>query len=256
MRNLIILFSFLSFSLIALTLYVGVPNVKPKPVLILAHPHMYGNENISIKKINITVFYFIPKDALAKKQDTWKEITEQHLKNLSAFHALSFNNTSKISYQFFPEPIIGEKTSADYESLFEHGDHDALMPVKDEITKRVFAPKGDLHTVLPENKESDERKVYLIVFEGNGAAGNDDFCLISRSYLTDPLYIDDGSTFLAHEFYHTLGLPDNYETSMYVYKDNAQIPISLLTKKDIMGQVNIPLPYTYIDTATLKKMGL
>lgn len=256
MRNLIILFCFLGASLVALTLFVGVSKVKPKPVLTTIRPHMYNNKDISLEKITLTVFYFVPKDAVTKKQDNWKETLSPHLKKLEDFHNLQFENTSKITQEFFPEIIIGEKTEAEYGNLFESGSSDELVPIREEITRRVISSDGDLHTYFKEKNIPSVRNVYLIVFEGKGAAGNDDFCLISRDYLSSVLYKEVGSTFLTHEFYHTLGLPDNYQTSSYVYKDNEQVPISLLIKKDIMGQVNIPLPYTYIDTTDLKKMGL
>lgn len=256
MRNLVILFSFLACALIGLTLFVGVTKVNPKPLLQATQPHLYGNKNISIEKINITVFYFVPKDATTTERSDWKEVTEQHLKRLIAFHTLMFENTSKINYTFFPEIIIGNKATKEYETVFKTEDNDALIPVKEEITQKVLSPGGNLYASLAKTKDTTSRNVYLVVFEGKGAAGNDTFALVSRSYLTDKAYEETSSTFLAHEFYHTLGLLDNYKTSRIIYKENQETTISLLNKKDIMGQVNIALPYTYIDTETLKSMGL
>jgi hypothetical protein len=257
MRNLIITFSFLTTCLVLLTLFVGVTKVQPSQAFPVLHPHVYDDTKKPIDTIALTVFYFIPKDALIKKQDNWKEITEKHLKELLHFHQVQFENTSKITYTFFPEIIIGEKTEKEYESLFAYDDHDSLIPVKKEIIDRVLTPTGNLYQQAYAPKQnSTTHQVYLVVFEGDGAAGNDDFSLISRSYLSDENYKEDGTTFLAHEFYHTLGMPDNYQTSAYVYKDMEQTMISLVSNKDIMGQVNISLPYTYIDAETLKRMGL
>lgn len=255
MRNLIITFTFLCVSLITLTLFIGVTKTNPKPILKTPKPHLFGNEQIPIEEISLTVFYFVPKDLVEKEQANWKEITEQHLKKILDFHALQFEGTSKITYDFFPEIIIGQKMANEYGNISEHENSDALTQIKDEITQRATSSKGNLNTAF-KNNPIGVRRVYLIVFEGDGGAGNDDFCLISRSYLTDNDYLENGTTFLAHEFYHTLGLVDNYQTSTYVYKDGEQIPVSLITKKDIMGQVNVPLSHTYIDTGTLKKMGL
>lgn len=253
MRNLIITFTFLCVSLVALTLFAGVTKTKPKPVLKTISPYMFENEQVSIEKISLTVIYFIPKDATEKKYEGWKIATESHLKKLLDFHVLQFENTSKITYDLFPEIIIGEKTTSEYEKLLDYDNPDAVTIVKDELIKRAIVSKED---ILQNKNNNGVRKVYLVVFEGNGGAGNDNFCLISRSYLTDNDYQETGSTFLAHEFYHTLGLVDNYTIAMYAYKDNEQFPVSLVTKKDIMGQVNIPLSRTYIDNSTLKKMGL
>jgi hypothetical protein len=258
MRNLILIFSFLACSLLAVTLFVGVQSVKEKPILKEAKAYLYdSNGSVPIEHIHMTIFYVVPKDSVNKKIDSWKEITNEHVQNLLSFHSTQFGNTSKITYDFFPQIIIGEKTAIDYESLLDHSDHDALKPLQEELNRRVLQAGGDLSTLYQKNKtDPSARNVYLIVFEGNGAAGNGDFALISRSYLTDITYKETGSTFLAHEFYHTLGIPDMYETSVYVFKDGQQAPVSILTSKDIMGQVNIPLQYTYIKTETLKKMGL
>lgn len=256
MRNLVIAFSLLSCSLIGLTFFVGVTRTNPKPKLTVLRPHLYESEKTSIEKIKITVFYFIPKDATSTERSDWKEVTEKHLKRLIDFHALTFKNTSKISYEFFPERIIGEKVTNEYESLFENEDNDALIPVKEEILARVFEPQGAFYKAEEASKKIGIRNVYLVIFEGKGAAGNGDFALISRSYLTDKAYEENGTTFLAHEFYHTLLLPDNYKILPRVYSDNQQIKISYPTHRDIMGQVTTPLPYTYIDTETLKKMGM
>jgi hypothetical protein len=255
MRNLIILFSFLVVSLTGLTLFVGVIKTQPKAQLSVVHPHLYGNKE-SIEKIKITIFYFVPKDAINSENTDWKNITDTHIQELINFHTITFGNTSKISYEFFPDIIVGEKTTKEYESLFAEEDNDALIPVQEEITKRIFTPGESFYKKEELSKKNGVRNVYLVVFEGKGAAGNGDFALVSRSYLTDKGYKDTGSTFLAHEFYHTLGLPDNYQTSQIVYKNGQSIPVSLVTKKDIMGQVTIPLSYSYIDIESLKKMGL
>ena len=257
MRNLALVFIFLVTSLLSLTMFVGVEKINTRPILKTTHPHLYGNDTVPIDIISLTVFYFVPKDAVAKKQDNWKEITEEHLKKLLAFHDIQFEKTSTINYTFFPEIIVGDKTTEQYESLFKRDDdHDALIPVKEEISRRVLDTTGDLHAKLENNPNLSARKVYLVVFEGNGGAGNDTFALVSRSYLTDPLYKENGTTFLAHEFYHTLGLLDNYTTSIVSYSEKEQKTISLVTNKDIMGQVNVPLSHTYIDPETLRKMGL
>jgi hypothetical protein len=257
MKKLGFTFLFLVTALSMLAVFVGVQDVEKKPLLGRSKPHVYEKKDSSIENIHITLMYFIPKDALNKKDTSWQAVTEKHIKSLINFHTVQFEGASKITYDFFPEIITGEKTTSEYESVLGYDDNDSLAPIKDEVSRRMFTVNGDLHSFhKPKAKDVSRRDVYLLIFEGKGAAGNDDFALVSRAYLTDAMYKDFGSTFLAHEFYHTLGLPDNYQISTYVYKDNEQVSVSLLTKKDIMGQVNIPLPYTYIDVESLKKMGL
>lgn len=256
MRNILLISLFLLISLISLASFIGVDKVNKKPATNTPVPHFYENEKLSIKKIKINVIYFVPKDIKINEEINWKNITENHLKNLIDFHSIQFKNTSKISYEFVQKIITGDKTLKEYESLFEYDDNEALTPVKEEITKRLLSPDGDLYAESKIVSDKNAHNVYLIVFEGKGAAGNNDFFLVSRSYLTDNVYKDTGSTFLAHEFYHTLGIPDKYKTSTYVYKDGQQTTVSLVTDKDIMGQVNIPISSTYINNETLKKMGL
>lgn len=257
MRNLSLTFLFLVASLLFLALFVGVRKVEPRPVLREARPHLYNDESLSIEKIQITVFYFVPKDALSMKDNSWQKGTEEYLKKLQNFHLTQFENTSKISYTFFPEIIEGILTTREYEGLFDGKNNDALIPIKDEIISRVYNEKGELfYSTMQKGRDSKTRNSYMVIFEGKGAAGNDDFALVSRSYVTDDSYKEIGPTFFAHEFYHTLGLVDNYQTSMYAYKNGEQTTISLITSKDIMGQVNVPLTTTYIDSEALRKMGL
>ncbi len=256
MRSIILISTFLIASLISLASFVGVSKVDKKPLLVSPKPHMYGNDDLSIEKININIIYFIPKDITVKEDTNWKKNAEEHLKSLVDFHNVQFYNTSKISYKFVEKIIVGEKKLKEYENLFEYDDNEALTPVKEEITRRLLTPTGELYPESDVVIDKSARNVYLVIFEGKGAAGNDDFFLISRPYLTDDVYKDTGTTFLAHEFYHTLGLPDNYKLSSYVYKDGQQTNVSLVTNKDIMGQVNIPISATYINNETLKKMGL
>lgn len=257
MKNLIGIFIFLCASLVVLSLFVGVSKTKPLPELTELSPYMYNNKNVSIKKIHITVFYFIPKDVKEYELSDWKEYAENHLKNLITFHTLQFQNTSEITYTFSPSYVIGEKDKVEYEGILgSYEDYDALIPIKEEITKRVLTKGGDLYIEKNNEKQKDIRNVFMVVFEGNGAAGNGDFALVSRKYLTDKEYVNTGSTFLAHEFYHTLGIPDNYQSSIIVHEDKSQSKTSLVTKKDIMGQVNIPLTSTYLDIDTLKNMGI
>lgn len=256
MRNIVITFIFLVVSLLSLTFFVGNEKNASMPQLARITPHMFNNKNDSIQNINLTVFYFIPKDAVVRKDIDWKGNIETHIQELINFHNVQFHNTSKISYTFYPEIIIGNKTTKEYEGFFEGGENDALLPIKDEIVSRAVDTKGQsYYESMTKGKAKDTRNSYMVIFEGKGAAGNDDFALVSHAYLVNNQYKESGSTFLAHEFYHTLGLLDNYESSVYVFKDGQQRPISLVTNKDIMGQVNVPLSYTYIDMATLKKMG-
>lgn len=260
MKKIVTAYVFLCISLVLLGFFVGVEKVQEKPSLAIFSPHVYDDPKVSIKEIHITVFYFVPKDKVLLKQENWKVFTEEHIKKLQEFHDVQFLSSSKISYTFFPEIITGDQSSKYYEIPRDDESPDDLIPIKQEINNKVFAEDGVMHNVLNSLAEHgaspNTKRVYLVVYEGEGGSANDDYALIGRTYLTDSIYKETGSTYLAHEFYHTLLLPDNYKKSAYVYDDGKDTTISLISNKDIMGRVDIPLTYTYIDNETLKKMGL
>lgn len=260
MKKIFITFFFLAISLAGLTFFVGVLRVAPIAPLTPSKAHLYGNPDAPIENISLLVLYFVPKDRAERAINNWEEVIEPHLKELQEFHNLQLSGKSKISYEFYPEIIVGEKKGGEYEiKILNHSDPEAIIPVTEEISRRVLSSVGDLY-LNNLNQEKDmsggARQVYLVVFEGEGGAGNGDTSLISRAYLTDNGYKPFGTTFLAHEFYHTLGLPDNYQQSFYVYGDSQKIPISVLASEDIMGRVRIPIRNSYIDRETLKKMGI
>jgi len=246
----------LILALVWVTLYAGISRVEPTEKLESKIPHIYEKEDMPIDKISILVYYFIPKDRLDDSINNWKAVTDPHLQDLLKFHEVQFFGTSKISYDFFPQPIVGEKTGAEYETnISEHYGSGEMSSIIEEMTKRVLSEGGDYYDPKDTSGERG-RRVYLVVFEGEGAAGSGDFGLISRSYLTLSAYQTFSSTFLAHEFYHTLGLPDNYDESSYVFGDSQQVSMLNLTSKDIMGYVRVPIESTYIERETLQKMGL
>ena len=257
MKKLVLTFFIVSVLLSIVVLFVGVAKTEPQPVLTPPHPHLYNDAETPITTISITVFYFIPKDKLTLEKKDWQMIVELHLRELQVFHDLQFSKTSRIAYRFFPVPIIGEKKSDAYITLSDHASSEALTPIREELERRVFATTGDLHTSYEAATSSAHtRNVNLVVYEGQGGAGNGTFCLVSMNYLHDALYQTVGTTYMAHEFYHTLLVPDHYQKSSYVYTSGEQVPVSILTKRDIMGEVNVPIADTYLDREVLTKMGL
>lgn len=257
MKKIFITFFLLAITLVGLTLYVGVSKVEPITAIESKTPYYYDRPDMPIGDISLLIFYFVPKDKMGLAIDNWKEVVETNIKELKNFHETQFYGRSNLSHEFYSETIIGEKTAKEYEiNIEEHSSPEAIIPVTEEISRRVLSINGDLHKNITQDNSLKSRRVYLIIFEGEGGAGSGEFGLISRSYLTENAYSLFGTTFLAHEFYHTLGLPDNYQKSSYVYGDAQQVAISILSGKDVMGQVRVPINRTYIDRATLKKMGM
>jgi hypothetical protein len=257
MKKIFITFFFLIVALAGLTFFVGVSRVEPITEMKQSRAHLYGKPDVSIENVSLLVLYFVPKDRTERAMIGWKEVIESHLKELQEFHNAQFSGKSKISYEFYPEIIIGENIGKEYEvNILNHSNPEAIIPVTEEVSRRVLSASGDLYLAKEKETAGGARQVYLAVFEGEGGAGNGNMSLISRAYLTENGYEPFGTTFLAHEFYHTLGLPDNYQQSFYVYGDSQKISISVLTAEDIMGRVRVPIKNSYIDREILKKMGI
>src|SRR3989344_516242 len=257
MKKIFITFFFLIVALAGLTFFVGVSRVEPIAELKPSKAHLYGKPDVSIENVSLLVLYFVPKDRTERAISGWKEIIEPHLKELQEFHNIQFSGKSKISYEFYPQIIVGEKKGKEYEmNILDHSNPEAIIPVTEEISRRVLSVNGDLYINKEKEASGGARQVYLVVFEGEGGSGNGNASLISRAYLTENGYEPFGTTFLAHEFYHALGLPENYQQSFYVYGDRHKIPISVLTAKDIMGRVGVSIKNSYIDREILKKMGI
>lgn len=286
MVKYIIIFLVLIFTtLVFMYVTISSPSVYRETVSFPVNPHIYNNPDRSIKDIEIVVFYFVPKDKVTSQFVGWKEILDSSLKKLVAFHSLELHGTSHIRYTIYSQPVIGLKQSAVYDTdITDRGNPQALFHVAQEIDARVFDPAGDLyrHDFFITRKEA--YSVLLILYEGVGASGGiiydselksvgeiarklnlpesviypvniktvDSFLLFNREYVTKTQSSDTGTTILAHEFYHTLGVPDGYEA---VEEDGISADVS--TSNDIMGIGRTrPIDATYISSKFLKGLGL
>lgn len=258
MRKNIILILSLAVVLVLLS-FVGTAATVPGYKSSARTPHYYDKANIPIAHIEIVALYFVPKDRTGSAIADWKEALGAQLERLKAFHALQFRGTSSITYAFMPDAIIGQDTGSVYDAASSpgHTDPQSLAPITRELSARLFDPMGDLASYMKEHPVAPgTRRVYLIVYEGDSAAGSGEVALVSRAFLTDKAYAPYTATFIAHEFYHTLGIPDHYQSSSYVFQDAQQTQVALLESGDIMGRVRVPLDYTYLDRETLHHMGL
>jgi hypothetical protein len=216
---------------------VGASEVYPKQMTAASFkPHVFqALQDISV--IKVQVFYFVPKNK--KPSDGWQEPLTAALKELQDFHALQFRGTSRIEYEIAATSTAGFESNLKYDTAdTSEGNPAALLAIRDELISRGKANTNPM--------QKDGYHVTYIIYEGVGATGTTGYALLSKKFLTDRQYGTVASSLLAHEFYHTLGLVDDYDTA-------TGEPYS----GDIMGMARtMPLSQAYIKSEVLKQMGL
>jgi len=201
--------------------------------------HAYDDPTTPIKDISITAYYFVPANKAADAPDSsWKEPLISALDDLKRFHEIQFAGLSRISYTIYPTAIIGKNPNIFYDTdLTERGNPHALESITDEI-----AASGSAASVAP-----GAYRVAYIIYDGVGASGTNHAALINRRFLVDPAYGGTRESLAAHEFYHTLGIPDGYD-----------LATGTSTTADLMGlgRTTRPLKENYLERGTLAHLGL
>lgn len=280
LRYLFLTFGAIFAALAAMYFWIGVPRISPslEELPESLAPHVYNIPERSLKHTQIAAFYFVPKNKVDAQDENWKALLEAGLEKLRAFHALQFQGFSDLTYAIYPEPVIGVEENLFYDTeVTQRGNPRALMSVAEEIEGRVFRPSGDLAIREFSAPPAHVYPVMLIMYEGVGAAGgviheseletvgeiaealglpeeiifrvNVDsaggFFLVNRDFLSEA-FAPAGVTILAHEFYHTIGVPDGYDEESAVAETS-----------DIMGLGRFkPLEKTYLKEDTLRQLGL
>lgn len=226
--------------------YISAPTIIPGVIPIVREPHYYNDPSRSLRDIHVTALYFVPREKQHLIDEHWRRSFENTLDTLVNFHAVTFGGKSHISYTIYPSPIIGEEESILYNTATtEHGNPEGLRNVSREIERRVFDANGDLYpgtSSLP----SGSYEVRYIMYEGPGASGSENVAFVNRTYVSDTRFADVGLSTFVHEFYHTIGLFDAYD-------DTNGWPLS----QDMMGIGREgPVQYGYIESMTLKKLGI
>lgn len=234
-------------SLAIVSFWVGVPAIHREESPSFGVPHRFDNPGASIARIRMSAFYFVPKNKVARKIDNWQEILDMSLRQLQHFHTFQFHGRSTLEFRIFPVEIMGHRHSVDYDTdATAHGNPEGLRRVAAEIEERVFQEGGDLYRAQFAKRTEDFYDVSLILYEGVGASGSDNVAFVSRVFLTDPQYAETGVTTVAHEFYHTLGIPDAYD-----------LATAIPTAPDLMGSGrDVPLRRAYLSWDTLSRLGL
>ena len=272
MRNLVLVLALILGALVLMYFWVGVPTVYQEKIPEAGTPHLAYDQERLIKNIHISAFYFVPKNKINLKLAGWKEVLENNLKKLQAFHELQFRGRSHIEYSIYSEPVVGMEDNLKYDTeSTEHGNQRALLSVAEELDRRSLV-----------KREGDAYPVMFIMYEGVGASGGviyesnlesteeiskklglsasvifkvninsvDGFFIVARKFLADPEYVIIGVSTLAHEFYHTLGLEDKYEVSEAAAFES-------VSSQDLMGSGRkASLNKTYLGIEALKLFGL
>lgn len=218
--------------------FVGVPRVYQGDSPRSPTPHVYGNPLRSLERIHVAVWYMVPQENVESAIGDWKEVVQRNLVKLQTFHESQFQGRSHITYEIFPEPTIISQNGILEGNLAGGG-------LRHELEEQGL---------MLRNEEVGEYRVFLVLYEGDEKAtrSENDVVLISRTLLTDESYRPFHATFLAHEFYHALGIPDRYGEAV----DGQQTAVGILSSGDIMGRVRVPLEQTYLARETLQTMGL
>lgn len=236
---------------------VGVPVIYNGAETRQISVHRMGEEAQSIARIHITAFYFVPKN----KTDTlfleWKSILKKNLDDLVRFHDQQLQGASSLEYEIYPVPIIGREDNLAYDTeLTQHGNPEALRHIVPEIESRIFDSTGDLYRSDLKIPEANMYHVYVILYEGVGAIGGGNAALLNRKFLSDTEWEAVDGSLLAHEFYHTLGLPDEY-----TIPEDVPVEYTLAKEKPISASVMglgryRPIRQTFIGSRLLAELGL
>mgnify|MGYP001558031737 CR=1 FL=1 len=230
-----------------LYLFGGFAGIAPPVALLSPHPHVYDNLTEPITEISITAVYFVPRGMSPVSSEQWMMPLERELTRLQEFHSVQFRGSSRIRYFLHPTPIIGEKPRNAYDvDTLRHNDPEILRPVINEAASAVG------HSL----DAGPPYQVLLVLYEGAGAGGAKHAALLSRSFFERADTRPDAGTFLAHEFYHALGIPDAYQTVPKVFPDGTVADAELVQTRDVMGRVRLPLEEAYLEPETLTAMGL
>jgi hypothetical protein len=240
--------AFIGIILILLGAFVGSPKLTPVPEHERMDPHVFANPEFPLTRITVTVLYFVPRDKTAVPREQWMPPLEQAFASLRDFHAVQLRGQSDISVIMHENPVYGAYTHEFYDvGAANHNESQALEPIVQELAEQ--------HADILLRSPGTGYPVVVILYEGAGAGGMAGYAVLSRTFFTRIETREFADTFLAHEFYHALGVPDGYRTVQKIFPDGATVNTELLTSRDVMSRVRVPLSETYLDYQTLAKMG-
>lgn len=199
-------------------------------------PHLYKDPSVDISQIDLKIFYVVPNNLQVAPE--WRTQISSILTDIVKFHELQFHNTSKLTANLYPSPVILTHEDSFYDTQnTDYGNPQGLRNIVPELESRF----PDFLKVPPGNYQAT-----AIIYEGVGASGAENAMILSRTFLSGGEYNLDGASLFYHEFAHTFGVPDRYDLT------NNQ-PES----GDIMGNGRFkPLDTNYLGSDILKDLGV
>ena len=221
---------------------LGTPALTSYPTVASSVAHTYDGSE-SIESLPLVMLYFVPKDKTPVYRERWLELADTAITDLTRFHTGQFKDRSRIDSYVYPEPVIGHEETHTYDTDdTSDGNPSALRAIGDELDERI-KPGGDLESLV--SRFGDATPIFYIVYEGVGAAGAPGIVLINRKYLSDPEFALLRGSYVAHEFYHAIGVPDGYDREDRSFT------------ADLMGLGrNRPLELNYLSAETLSHLGI
>jgi len=198
-------------------------------------PHHFEREDVNIALVSVKALYFVPANKRDAIRANWREVLGKHLERLQEFHTLESAGRSALQFEIDSQPVIGREENTFYDSdVTQHGNPEALRRISKELEEGGYFSEA-----------RDGYRVFLILYEGVGASGSENVALVSSAFLALPEYGAAATTILAHEFYHTLGIPDGYD-----------LRTGRANSNDIMGEGRArPIEKTFISSDTRARIG-
>ena len=223
--------------------WLDVPKLESYPVApISISPHEYQGTK-SISSLDLLVLYFVPKDRAPVDDEIWKTAVGDAVRKLKAFHDVQLQHRSTLNVAVRQTPVIGRQDGKAYDTDdTNEGNPAGLRAIGEEIDKRML-DGGDLRDAL--SQFNGRKPIFYIVYEGVGSSGSPGgAALINRRFLTDTTTIAYGGSYFVHEFYHTIGVPDGYDSEDRSFES------------DIMGLGRRrPLDVNFLSATTLTSLG-
>src|SRR3989338_1971870 len=191
--------------------------IPPKADLEFQLPklHYYDNPNVSLERVHIQAFYLVPRKSLNGYTLSWKEDFTGALEELKKFYESQFGNSSELTFSLLDIPVVAPNEFVDsLPTGLRRATLVDLEPIDKFIADNITKSSAPFYRKAFVDIPNNAYAVKVIFVEGVSAVGSEGMLLLSRNYITDPA-IGYGTSVLAHEFGHTLGMPDLYDYETY-----------------------------------------